>query len=514
MPRLRALHAVAVVALSLCAAHSAQAIGYALLRREAVVDCQAYCQALGQATVDVGVPSKTLCAAVENGKLAYGTWMKKGTDGFNRAVCRIHSFSTGSSEKVNDYDCLCKAPATILSWKADLACAAGPTAAAQAPAVCRIKKPSGGDFQVGWFDAKPGGGTCYMGDVAKMWGIQTPIGFNSLDWAKNGTAYGMQPAGGAIKRCYSKPDCGFTCSQQNLATIASSDATPGKVVCINHLGPGSYGTTLNGNCTKFSDTKSFTVGENYMCACRGKADELSWKQSDLCAKVPLGAAIKPSICGIKKPGANDFRIGAWKNTTNSCLVAAVPWGPQGQQVFNVSGLGGSLQTTLLCRSRDPTSGMMYDSRPGFRWQGINESDYSCPPGPPRRANASSFVSWIYWTALGAGPDYLNGLNWKDGNLFTLKSHGKPVGQSAWVTFPLNKYILVAPASTKSARLGDLVFFGYGSTKHVGLYVGADQMVSFSGNLTGKDYGLPRLESVYARGDIDQIRTYTDSLALA
>lgn len=55
---------------------------------------------------------------------------------------------------------------------------------------------------------------------------------------------------------------------------------------------------------------------------------------------------------LLQPGANDFRIGAWKNTTNTCLVAAVPWGPQGQQVFNVSGLGGTLQTTLLCRSRE------------------------------------------------------------------------------------------------------------------------------------------------------------------
>lgn len=42
----------------------------------------------------------------------------------------------------------------------------------------------------------------------------------------------------------------------------------------------------------------------------------------------------------------------------------------------------------------PTQGsMIYDSRPGFRWQAINESDYSCPPGSPRRADASSFVSW-------------------------------------------------------------------------------------------------------------------------
>lgn len=545
MKRLRVLQ---IVALCLCMARSATAIGEAFFRWDAAVDCQANCKALGQVAIDVDIPTRTLCAAMENGKLAYGTWMKSSSESFNQPVCRIHSFSTGSAEKVNGYDCVCKAPATVLSWKADLACAAGPTAAAQAPAVCRIKRPGGGDVRLGWFEPKPGGGTCYMGDVRKAWGIQTPIGFNSLDWAKNGTTYGMQllcvtppkPVGGAIKRYFGKPNCGFTCDRQNLATIASSDATPGKVLCINKLGPASYGTTLNGNCSYFSDTSSYSLGEKYMCACRGKADELSWKQSDLCAKVPLGAATKPSICRIKKPGANDFRIGAWKNTTNTCLVAAVPWGPQGQQVFNVSGLGGTLQTTLLCRSpadprqcvsttasraglvkiaknlaASPTQGsMIYDSRPGFRWQAINESDYSCPPGSPRRADASSFVSWIYWTALGAGPDYLNGLDWKNGGLATMKLYGKPVGQSAWATFPLNQRVLIAPASTAAARPGDLVFFGYGSSKHVGLYIGANQMVSFAGNLTGKDYGLPRLESVYARGDIDQIRTYNEFLALA
>lgn len=49
---------------------------------------------------------------------------------------------------------------------------------------------------------------------------------------------------------------------------------------------------------------------------------------------------------------------------------------------------------------------------------------------------------------------------------------------------------------------------------VGLYIGANQMVSFAGNLTGKDYGLPRLESVYARGDIDQIRRALEDLGHA
>ncbi|KAL4445425.1 hypothetical protein ABPG77_011250 [Micractinium sp. CCAP 211/92] len=573
---MKGLHVLHALAVSLCMARGAWGIGDAFFRWDAAVDCQANCKALGQVAVDVGVPSKTLCAAVENGKLAYGTWMKSSSEIFNQPVCRTHSFSTGSYERVNGYDCICKAAATVLSWKADLACAAGPSAAAQAPAVCRIKKPGGGDYQVGWFEAKPGGGTCYMGDVRKMRGGQSStVAFScfgpqlatvGMTLKPNWPIHALQllctppPKPAGVKRFYGKPDCGFTCGRRNLATIASSDATPGKVVCINKLGPASYGTTLNGNCSYFSDTSSHSRGEQYMCACRGKADELSWKQSDLCAKVPLGAATKPSICLIKKPGANDFRIGAWKSTTNSCLVASLPWGAQGQQVFNVSGLGGALQTKLLCRSpadtrqcvsttasraglakiakdlaASPTQGsMIYDSRPGYRWQGINESDYSCPPGSPRRADASSFVSWTYWTALGAGPDYLNGLNWKDGYLASMKANGKPVAQSAWVTLPFNKHVLVTPASTQAARLGDLVFFGYGSSKHVGLYVGGNQMVSFAGNLTGKDYGLPRLESVYARGDIDQIRqvlrapcmartagslvgppgTYTDFLALA
>lgn len=47
----------------------------------------------------------------------------------------------------------------------------------------------------------------------------------------------------AVKRFYGKPDCGFTCGRRNLAAIASSDATPGKVVCINKLGPASYGVS-------------------------------------------------------------------------------------------------------------------------------------------------------------------------------------------------------------------------------------------------------------------------------
>ncbi len=37
---------------------------------------------------------------------------------------------------------------------------------------------------------------------------------------------------------------------------------------------------------------------------------------------------------------------------------------------------------------------------------------------------------IYWMALGAGPDYLNVLKWKDGYLASTKANGKPVAQSA------------------------------------------------------------------------------------
>lgn len=69
-----------------------------------------------------------------------------------------------------------------------------------------------------------------------------------------------------------------------------------------------------------------------------------------CSQPPL--LLTPPALSMLQPGANDFRIGAWKSITNSCLVASVPWGAQGQQVFNVLGLGGALQTKLLCRSRE------------------------------------------------------------------------------------------------------------------------------------------------------------------
>lgn len=38
------------------------------------MDCQANCKALGQVAIDVDIPTRTLCAAMENGKLAYGGW--------------------------------------------------------------------------------------------------------------------------------------------------------------------------------------------------------------------------------------------------------------------------------------------------------------------------------------------------------------------------------------------------------------------------------------------------------
>lgn len=87
-------------------------------------------------------------------------------------------------------------------------------------------------------------------------------------------------------------------------------------------------------------------------------------------------------------------------------------------------------------------------------------------GGSARLPLAALLRRIYWTALGAGPDYLNGLDWKNGGLATMKLYGKPVGQSAWATFPLNQRVLIAPASTAAARPGDLVFFGYGSSKHV------------------------------------------------
>ena len=195
-----------------------------------------------------------------------------------------------------------------------------------------------------------------------------------------------------------------------------------------------------------------------------------------------------------------------------------------------------------------------------------KSSWTCPARVPPAADCSSFVTWIYWTAFGLGPDHLNGQGWAAGYTGSmlyprgvqvrwragLGGGGVAVGPAgahgparwpllcsvlasppspAWLsaaaphhlTQPPSLPPLPAPAqvsrstydasgrmltraSTAAAQLGDLVFYGRGTHSHVGMYVGGGQIVHFGSNNMGS-YGVPRLSAVNYRSDIDEVRSY-------
>ncbi len=79
-----------------------------------------------------------------------------------RRFCRFRNLAQGNhtTERRDYYTCACRDPATKLHWAPDLLCASGPSAAAQDPAVCRVRKLGGGDWQAGtWVNS-----TCHISD--------------------------------------------------------------------------------------------------------------------------------------------------------------------------------------------------------------------------------------------------------------------------------------------------------------------------------------------------------------
>src|SRR5438128_1151330 len=78
----------------------------------------------------------------------------------------------------------------------------------------------------------------------------------------------------------------------------------------------------------------------------------------------------------------------------------------------------------------------------LRWSGIK--NYVCPKANvPPYADCSSFASWLYWSAFGFYPDYLNGQNWAGGYTGSMGNHGVRV-------------------SLSDAQPGDIVLYGKGS----------------------------------------------------
>jgi CHAP domain len=120
-----------------------------------------------------------------------------------------------------------------------------------------------------------------------------------------------------------------------------------------------------------------------------------------------------------------------------------------------------------------------------RWDGIANRCRSHRGRFPLWADCSSYVTWCLWDAFGganAGPDVVNGNNWKGGYTGTLKNHGRVV-------------------SLANAKPGDLVHYGPGTGAHVTIVIGKNKVVSH-----GSEGGPHVLRPDY-RSDISQVRRY-------
>ncbi len=115
-----------------------------------------------------------------------------------------------------------------------------------------------------------------------------------------------------------------------------------------------------------------------------------------------------------------------------------------------------------------------------RWAGI--SKYVCPPSVPATSDCSAFATWLYWAAFGKTSDVMNGASWTAGYTGTQSTYG------TWVAGGKG-------TSYAAAQLGDLVFYGASPHKHVAMYIGGGQVVSFGSdgpvNILNIDYRTDR-----------------------
>ncbi len=88
------------------------------------------------------------------------------------------------------------------------------------------------------------------------------------------------------------------------------------------------------------------------------------------------------------------------------------------------------------------------------------------------------MTWIYWTVYGAGPDFLNGEDWKAGYTGSMQSHGRVI-------------------QFKDIQPGDLVF--YANPAHVTMYMGGGKVVSHGGD--------PVQIEAWNYRPVQEIRTY-------
>lgn len=170
--------------------------------------------------------------------------------------------------------------------------------------------------------------------------------------------------------------------------------------------------------------------------------------------------------------------------------------------LEVSGSTRDAVVTLAKNLANQNAAVTY-TQGSSRWQGINS--WVCPLKittttfkAPAYADCSSFVSWLFWTAYGLGPDKLNGQSWKAGYTGSMADHGIVVSNAIQNTATG----VWSPASTAYALPGDLCFYGLYPHVHVTMYVGNGIVVNF-----GSSNHVTYQTATYHPSRLQQIRRY-------
>jgi cell wall-associated NlpC family hydrolase len=141
-----------------------------------------------------------------------------------------------------------------------------------------------------------------------------------------------------------------------------------------------------------------------------------------------------------------------------------------------------VRAAMVAREHAPE---VHYTQTAARWDGIRRGLRSHRGEYPRYADCSSLATWCLWDALGgpyAGPDLVNGADWKAGYTGTMMGHGRRVALA-------------------DAQPGDLVFYGPPPGKHVVIAVAPGRAVSHGSE------GGPYLLSPTYRPDLSEVRRY-------
>ncbi|KAL4433250.1 hypothetical protein ABPG77_003298 [Micractinium sp. CCAP 211/92] len=521
------------------------------------ISCAAECAKRGQ--VQVGVfpaAGKSLCAYSWQDKQFY--W---GTE--QNGFCRFRNLAQGNhtTERRDYYTCACRDPATKLHWAPDLLCASGPSAAAQDPAVCRVRKLGGGDWQAGtWVNS-----TCYISDepfgkdgapVGAVYNVGGPHKVQLLcagPASRRRLAAATDAGGSAGRRAlsggrrlaelhpaktfdtyFSKPDCPFTCKRAGLRPVTGGSANASRVLCskTNYLGSMRFYGTWNSSsqaCSYLLFENQFSFGEYsqaywaYECVCQLQQAPWAWQPSTVCLQPEARLIPHRQPCRVTRAsGEVAFGFINGYDPQDVCDFYPTPIGPGGKTVHTVVRVGGpdknGLTMDILCRMKDrrkcssvkaTRAGLAQKARDLAAAQNAiryttNETlrwagivNKTCPPSLPSHADATSFIVWLYWTAFGQGKDHLT-------NQEDWQGGGPAIMGLTGRQVSETKGVQLA--SYAHAQPGDIVFYGTFSKAWPALYVGNGEVVGLRNTQFG---GRLQVKPIYHRQDVLQIRSYPD-----